>query len=130
MEPLQANHTDDSRNQAKPNRRLTERMPTEFPVIYSGMHEGDMLMADGTITNASGEGLGINGSRTVCLGMELALFIDLPGLEDPLCIARSRVSWVRGPRFGIEMPSHDHGGRQLRFHAWTSDVRQSHNASS
>jgi hypothetical protein len=35
--------------------------------------------------------------------MEMALFVDLPGLEEPLCIAQSRVSWVAGRRFGVEL---------------------------
>jgi hypothetical protein len=35
--------------------------------------------------------------------MEVALFVDLPGVEEPLCIAQSRVSWVEGRRFGVEL---------------------------
>ncbi len=38
--------------------------------------------------------------------MEMALFIDLPGLEEPLCIAQSGVcSWVAGHRFGVALGS-------------------------
>jgi hypothetical protein len=37
--------------------------------------------------------------------MEVALFIDLPGLKEPLCVAQSRVSWVEGGRFGVELGS-------------------------
>jgi hypothetical protein len=35
--------------------------------------------------------------------MEVSLIIDLPGMEKPFCIPRSRVSWVEGCRFGVEM---------------------------
>ena len=35
--------------------------------------------------------------------MELALFVDIPGMEEPLCVAQSRVSWVEGRRFGVEL---------------------------
>lgn len=36
-------------------------------------------------------------------GMELAFFVDIPGVEEPLCIAQSRVSWIEGRRFGVEL---------------------------
>ena len=55
-----------------------------------------MLMGDGIVTNLSSSGIGIRGDRSVTPGMEVALFVDLPGVEEPLCIAQSRVSWVAG----------------------------------
>ena len=35
--------------------------------------------------------------------MDMALFVDLPGVEEPLCIAQSQVSWVAGFRFGVAL---------------------------
>jgi hypothetical protein len=61
-----------------------------------------MLMGDGIVTNLSANGIGIRGNRSVQPGMELALFVDLPGMGEPLCIAQSRVSWIAGRRFGVE----------------------------
>lgn len=109
---------------AKPNRRLTERVPAEVALVYSGMDAGDMLMGDGQVTNLSERGIGIRGNRLVKLGMELALFIELPGSEEPVCIAQSRVSWVSGRRFGVEVTSAALGAQnELRFHVWNHLTR-------
>jgi len=62
-----------------------------------------MLMGNGVVTNLSSSGIGICGDRSVTPGMEVALFVNLPGVEEPLCIAQSRVSWVEGRRFGVEL---------------------------
>jgi hypothetical protein len=67
------------------------------------MDSGQMLMGDGVVTNLSSSGIGISGDRSVTPGMEVALFVDLPGVEEPLCIAQSRVSWVEGRQFGVEL---------------------------
>ena len=85
------------------DRRLGSRTPALFSLLYSGMDSGQMLVGDGIVTNLSQGGIGIRGNRSVTPGMEIALFIDLPGLEEPLCIAQSRVSWVTGRRFGVEL---------------------------
>lgn len=85
------------------DRRQKNRTPTIFTLLYSGMDSGQMLIADGVVTNLSTNGIGIRGNRSVTLGMELALFVDIPGMEEPLCMAQSRVSWVEGRRFGVEL---------------------------
>ena len=85
------------------DRRHRSRTPTIFTLLYSGMDSGQMLIADGVVTNLSPNGIGIRGNRSVTLGMELALFVDIPGVEEPLCVAQSRVSWVEGRQFGVEL---------------------------
>lgn len=85
------------------DRRHKDRIPTIFTLLYSGMDSGQMLIADGVVTNLSANGIGINGNRSVTLGMELSLFVDLPGVEEPLSIGQSRVSWVEGRQFGVEL---------------------------
>jgi hypothetical protein len=87
------------------DRRLGNRTPTLFSLLYSGMDSDQMLIGDGIVTDLSPNGIGICGNRSVTPGIEMALFIDLPGLEEPLCIAQSRVSWVTGHRFGVELGS-------------------------
>jgi PilZ domain len=104
---------------ARTNKRGTERVPTQFSLMYSGMHDGHMLIGNGIVTNLSASGIGIRGNHVVKIGMELALFIDLPGLEEPLCVAQSRVSWVSGRRFGVEMIAPKlEAQNQLRFYVW------------
>ena len=83
--------------------RHGSRTPTLFSLLYSGMDTGRMLIGDGVATDLSPGGIGIRGNRSVIPGMEMALFVDLPGVEEPLCIAQSRVSWVAGRRFGVEL---------------------------
>lgn len=85
------------------DRRHRSRTPTIFTLLYSGMDSGQMLIADGVVTNLSPNGIGIRGNRSVTPGMELALFVDIPGGEEPICVAQSRVSWVEGRRFGVEL---------------------------
>jgi len=87
------------------DRRDGGRTPTLFTLLYSGMDADQILMGDGVVTNLSASGIGIRGNRSVNPGMELALFVDLPGIEEPVCIGQSRVSWVEGRRFGVELGS-------------------------
>lgn len=108
------------------NRRGTERVSTQFSLMYSGMCDGRMLIGNGVVSNVSKSGIGIHGNHTVKLGMDLSLFIDLPGVEEPVCIAESRVSWVSGRRFGVEMigPKLE-AQNELRFYVWNHLHRQS-----
>ena len=101
------------------DRRHGSRTPALFSLLYSGMDSGQMLMGDGVVTNLSPSGIGIRGKRSVTPGMELALFVDLPGVEEPLCIAQSRVSWVEGRRFGVELGTLKlEEQNHLRFFLW------------
>ncbi len=106
---------------SRPTRRITERVPIHFSVMYSGMQAGLMLMGDGLTANLSARGVGICGNQGVTRGMELALFITLPDMEDPICIPQCRVSWVSGFRFGVEMLScSPEIVNQLHFRTWNS----------
>jgi len=71
------------------DRRHGNRTPAQFLLFYSGMESGQMLIGDGIATNLSSNGVGIRGSRSVTPGMEVTLLIDLPGMNEPFCIARS-----------------------------------------
>jgi PilZ domain-containing protein len=88
---------------AQDDRRLIMRVPAQFGLMYSGIDAGRMLIGDGRVTNLSEGGIGIYGNRLVTPGMELALFVDLPGSADPVCISEGRVSWVTGRRFGVQL---------------------------
>ena len=83
--------------------RRIVRVPAQFGLMYSGMDSGHMLIGDGMVTNLSEGGIGICGNRLVKPGMELALFVDLPGAEDPVCLSEGRVSWVAGRKFGVQL---------------------------
>ena len=72
----------------------------------------------------------LNGNQVVKLGMDLSLFIDLPGVEEPVCIAESRVSWVSGRRFGVEMIAPKlEVQNELRFYVWNNLFRKKSNKS-
>ena len=123
----QAN-SDKSREVDKPsedNRRGTERVPAQFSLMYSGMSDGRMLIGNGVVSNVSKAGIGILGNHPVKHGMDLSLFIDLPGIEEPICIAETRVSWVSGRRFGVEMIAAKLDVQnELRFYVWNHLYRQ------
>src|SRR4026207_271245 len=106
--------SDKTRGAEKPpddNRRGTERVPAQFSLMYSGMSDGRMLIGNGVVSNVSKTGVGILGDHLVTHGMDLSLFINLPGIEEPMCIAESRVTWVSGRRFGLEMVAAKLGGQ-------------------
>ena len=117
-----------SRRTDKPsddNRRGTERVPAQFSLMYSGMSDGRMLIGNGVVSNVSKSGIGILGNQLVKHGMDLSLFIDLPGIEEPICIAETRVSWVSGRRFGVEMIAPKlEVQNELRFYVWNHLYRQ------
>jgi len=119
---------DKSRRTDKPsddNRRGTERVPAQFSLMYSGMSDGRMLIGNGVVSNVSKSGIGILGNHPVKHGMDLSLFIDLPGIEEPICIAETRVSWVSGRRFGVEMLAPKlEVQNALRFYVWNHLYRQ------
>ena len=107
------------------NRRGTERVPAQFSLMYSGMSDGRMLIGNGVVSNVSKAGIGILGNHPVKHGMDLSLFIDLPGIEEPICIAETRVSWVSGRRFGVEMIAAKLDVQnELRFYVWNHLYRQ------
>jgi hypothetical protein len=120
--------SDKSREVDKPsedNRRGTERVPAQFSLMYSGMSDGRMLIGNGVVSNVSKAGIGILGNHPVKHGMDLSLFIDLPGIEEPICIAETRVSWVSGRRFGVEMIAAKLDVQnELRFYVWNHLYRQ------
>ena len=119
---------DKSRHTDKPsddNRRGTERVPAQFTLMYSGMTDGRMLIGNGVVSNVSKSGIGILGDHLVKHGMDLSLFIDLPGIEEPICIAESRVSWVSGRSFGVEMIAPKlKVQNELQFYVWNHLYRQ------
>ena len=118
LQPLETSNLGEEKP-SRSNNRKTERIPSQFSLMYSGMHDGNMLIGNGIVTNVSVSGIGIRGNHLVKEGMDLSLFIDLPGAEEPLCIAESRVSWVSGRRFGVEMRSAKLDAQnQLRFYVW------------
>ena len=119
---------DRSRRTDKPsddNRRETERVPAQFSLMYSGMSDGRMLIGNGVVSNVSKSGIGILGDHLVTHGMDLSLFINLPGIEEPMCIAESRVTWVSGRRFGVEMVAAKLDVQnELQFYVWNHLYRQ------
>jgi hypothetical protein len=126
----QAN-SDTPRGADKPsddNRRGTERVPAQFSLMYSGMSDGRMLIGNGVVSNVSKSGIGILGDHLVKHGVDLSLFINLPGIEEPICIANSRVSWVAGRRFGVEMIAPKlEVQNELQFYVWNHLYRQDGN---
>jgi len=84
-------------------RRKEPRINGRFKVRYSGSHDSKIIMGHATIVDLSRHGFGIEGARGLKLGMELALFLELPDAEDKLCIPQAYVSWIDGRRFGVEV---------------------------
>jgi hypothetical protein len=84
-------------------RRHGIRTPTLLSLLYSYTDSGQMLIGEGVVIDLSSTGIGIRGNQLVTPGMEVTLFIDFPGMDEPFCITQSRVSWVEESRFGVGM---------------------------
>ena len=84
------------------DRRYSNRTPILFSGTYSCVSIGQMLIADSVATNLHRAGL-IHGNRSVTPGMDMALFVDLPGAEEPLCIVQSQASWVAEFQYGVAL---------------------------
>ncbi len=82
--------------------RSIPRAPVSFGLMYSCVDGDDVLMGDGTAVDLSKNGLRIRGTQPVQIGMEMALFLYLPGNEDPLIVLEARVAWTGGRQFGVE----------------------------
>ena len=67
------------------------------------MDSGQTLIGDGAVTDLSSRGIGIRGNQSVTPGVSVTFFIDLTGVKEPFCITQSRVSWIDGCRFGVEI---------------------------
>jgi PilZ domain-containing protein len=86
-----------------PNRRQNHRPSAKFGLMYSAQNDsGKVLMGDGMVTDLSPTGLGIRGTTSVRPGMELMIFLYLPG-QDPLFVMETRVGWTSERRFGVEI---------------------------
>ena len=85
------------------DRRREPRIGGTFKVRYSGSDGNDIIIGHGTITDLSRYGFRIQGNQQVKVGLELGLFLELPGQDTPLCIPQATVSWVNGRWFGVEL---------------------------
>lgn len=85
-------------------RRRDPRIGGTFKVRYSGAEGQKIVMGHATIVDLSRHGFGLTGNRGLKRGMELALFLELPGSDRPLCIPQVRVLWLDGQRCGMLLP--------------------------
>lgn len=60
-------------------------------------------MGNGMVTDLSPMGMGIRGNVLLAQGTELTIFLYLPNGKDSLLVMETRVAWVRGCRFGVEI---------------------------
>ena len=78
--------------------RYSERVLTEFPVIFAG----DSFVGEGTIQNVSVPGCEIVSNRMVEPGTYLEMKVLLPDDGPSLCVELAKIRWRNGRRFGVE----------------------------
>lgn len=93
----------DERDKAAMERRRQPRVGGQLKVRYSGSDAHKIVMGHAKIVDVSRNGFGLQGARGIKLGMELALFLELPDTKDTLCIPQAFVSWIDGRRCGVEL---------------------------
>lgn len=84
--------------------RRDPRIGARFKVRYSGTDDQKIVIGHATIVDLSRHGFGLTGIRGLKQGMELALFLELPESDHPLCIPQVRVLWISGNRCGMQLP--------------------------
>ena len=86
---------------------LMPRLPrsSDVHVMYSGLNNGELVMGDATVTAVTANRLSLKGDRPVRPGMDATLLIFLPGSQEPIGIAESRVSEVGESDFHVELRS-------------------------
>jgi hypothetical protein len=99
-----SNSVDQSETHEK-ERRKEPRISSLFKVRYSGADNEKIVIGHAKIVDLSRYGFGLQGGRNLKLGMELALFLELPDTRETLCIPQAYVSWINGRRFGVELRS-------------------------
>ena len=113
--------------ESRMDRRHDARLAGQFNVIFSGVGSAQLMIGDGATTNLSRKGIGVCGNLLVEPGMHLALFIELPDLEEHLCIPQAHVSWVEGRRFGVEFQFQAlklEDQNRLRYFLWEHQQRK------
>lgn len=95
--------TADAESRQGKERRKEPRISGQFKVRYSGADEDGIVIGHAKITDLSRYGFGLKGGRDLRVGMELALFLELPDTGETLCIPQAHVSWTSGTRFGVEL---------------------------
>jgi hypothetical protein len=86
--------------------RYSERVITEFPVIFAG----DSFVGEGTVRNVSVPGCAIVSNRLVEPGSYLEMKVLMPDSTPSLSVELARIRWRKGRRFGVEfirMPGKD-----------------------
>lgn len=78
--------------------RYSERISTDFPVIFSG----DSFVGEGTIHNVSVPGCEIVSNRAVEPGTYLEMKVLMPDNGPTLSIPLAKIRWRKGRRFGVE----------------------------
>src|SRR5690348_8512150 len=69
--------------------RYSERVVTEFPVIFAG----DSFVGEGTVNNVSVPGCGILSNKSVEPGTYLEMKVLLPDNAPSLCVELARIRW-------------------------------------
>ncbi len=74
-------------------------------VMYSGLRDGALVMGDAVVIPVDKGQLRLKGDQLVRVGMYLTLLIFLPGAEEPVAMAESRVAAVGSFHFDVDLLS-------------------------
>lgn len=109
-----------SRTSPAGNRRREFRLDGQLRLTFSGMDATEIVMDTGTAFDLGRDGIGLQTERSLKLGMELALIIEVPGSEEDICISEAQVAWVKGDRIGLSIRTMKPGDRYRLQRAFSS----------
>jgi len=92
-----------SRTSPAGNRRRDFRLDGQLKLTFSGMDATEIVLDTGTAFDLGRDGIGLHTERSLKLGMELALIIEVPGSEEDICVSAAQVAWVKGDRIGLSI---------------------------
>jgi len=92
-----------SRTSPAGNRRREFRFDGQLRLTFSGIDATEIVMDTGTAFDLGRGGIGLQTERSLKLGMELALIIEVPGSDEDIYISEAQVAWVKGDRVGLSI---------------------------
>ena len=102
---------------------FTVRADSRCAVRFALRYFADGLVGQGTVWDLSRHGWRASGSDLVSVGLEMAVYLQLPTEHEWLAVDQAVVRWVDGRSFGLEIQNID-DSRRARLEEFLATVME------
>ncbi len=102
---------------------FTVRADSRCTVCFALRYFADGLVGQGTVWDLSRRGWRASGSDLVSVGLEMAVYLQLPTEHEWLAVDQAVVRWVNGSSFGLEIRSID-DSRRIRLEEFLATIME------